>query len=250
MRARFASAELPVTNQTATTCCYAKSDKTWTVDPQGVAWETFQTLEHAPVYGESRDRSREARVLQMPAAPAQISIGARRNDKTYNILVLCTGNSARSIMAEALFNTLGKGRFHAFSAGSHPSGAVNPFAIERCESLDYDTAGLRSKSWDEFGAPDAPQMDFVITVCDQAAGEVCPIWPGKPITAHWGFEDPAAFVGSDEEKRAVFTKVYRQILTRVSQFVNLPLHVLDRNAAQNEVRAIGERPAEESNGQH
>jgi arsenate reductase (thioredoxin) len=93
-------------------------------------------------------------------------------------------------------------------------------------------------------------MDFVITVCDQAAGEVCPIWPGKPITAHWGFEDPAAFVGSDEEKRAVFTKVYRQILTRVSQFVNLPLHVLDRNAAQNEVRAIGERPAEESNGQH
>lgn len=172
------------------------------------------------------------------------------NDKTYNILVLCTGNSARSIMAEALFNTLGKGRFHAFSAGSHPSGAVNPFAIERCESLDYDTAGLRSKSWDEFGAPDAPQMDFVITVCDQAAGEVCPIWPGKPIIAHWGFEDPAAFVGSDEEKRAVFTKVYRQILTRVSQFVNLPLHVLDRNAAQNEVRAIGERPAEESNGQH
>ncbi|MCM3468281.1 arsenate reductase ArsC, partial [Staphylococcus lugdunensis] len=107
--------------------------------------------------------------------------------------------------------------------------------MERCESLDYDTAGLRSKSWDEFGAPDAPQMDFVITVCDQAAGEVCPIWPGEPITAHWGFEDPAAFVGSDEEKRAVFTKVYRQILTRVSQFVNLPLHVLDRNAAQNEV---------------
>ncbi|ACR32960.1 arsenate reductase ArsC [Burkholderia glumae] len=172
------------------------------------------------------------------------------SDKTYNILVLCTGNSARSIMAEALFNTLGKGRFHAFSAGSQPSGTVNPFAIERCESLDYDTAGLRSKSWDEFGKPDAPHMDFVITVCDQAAGEVCPIWPGKPITAHWGFEDPAAFEGSDEEKRAVFTKIYRQILTRVSQFVNLPLHVLDRNSAQKEVRAIGESYAEESNEQH
>ncbi|WP_118184405.1 arsenate reductase ArsC [Paraburkholderia phosphatilytica] len=172
------------------------------------------------------------------------------NDRTYNILVLCTGNSARSIMAEALFNTLGKGRFHAFSAGSHPSGTVNPFALERCEALGYDTAGMRSKSWDEFGMPDAPQMDFVITVCDQAAGEVCPIWPGKPITGHWGFEDPAAFTGTDEAKRAVFTKVYRQIMTRVSQFVNLPLHVLDRNAIQKEVRAIGERPAEESDEQH
>lgn len=171
------------------------------------------------------------------------------SDKTYNILVLCTGNSARSIMAEALFNTMGRGRFHAFSAGSHPSGAVNPFAVERCEALGYDTTGLRSKSWDEFATPTAPQMDFVITVCDQAAGEVCPIWPGKPITAHWGFDDPAAFTGSDEAKREVFTRIYRQIMTRVSQFVNLPLHVLDHNAIQKEVRAIGERSAEESNEQ-
>jgi arsenate reductase len=170
-------------------------------------------------------------------------------DRQYSILVLCTGNSSRSVMAEALFNTLGKGRFKAYSAGSHPSGTVNPFAIERCESLGYDVSQLRSKSWDEFATLDAPHMDFVVTVCDQAAGEVCPIWPGKPMTAHWGFEDPAAFEGTDEEKRQVFGKVYRQILGRVSQFVNLPLHVLDGNAIQRELRAIGERPAEGPNEQ-
>src|SRR6202051_275463 len=149
-------------------------------------------------------------------------------------------------MAEALFNVLGREKFRAYSAGSHPSGTVNPFAIERCAALGYDTSGLRSKSWDEFATPDAPHMDFVITVCDQAAGEVCPIWPGKPMTAHWGFEDPAAFVGSDEEKRKVFSKIYRQIMSRVSQFVNLPLNVLDKNAIQREMNAIGAKPAEES----
>jgi arsenate reductase len=172
------------------------------------------------------------------------------SDKTYSILILCTGNSSRSIMAEALFNVLGKGKFRAYSAGSHPSGAVNPFAIERCEALGYDTRTLRSKSWDEFASPNAPHMDFVITVCNQAAGEVCPIWPGHPLTAHWGFEDPAAFEGSDEEKRKVFNKAYRQIMNRVSQFVNLPLHVLDRNTIQREMHAIGARPAEESDEQH
>jgi arsenate reductase len=170
-------------------------------------------------------------------------------DRHYSILVLCTGNSSRSVMAEALFNVLGKGRFRAYSAGSHPNGTVNPFAIERCESLGYDVSQLRSKSWDEFATPDAPHLDFVITVCDQAAGEVCPIWPGKPMTAHWGFEDPAAFKGTDEEKRQVFSKVYRQILGRVSQFVNLPLHILDSNTIQRELRAIGERPPEGPNEQ-
>jgi arsenate reductase (thioredoxin) len=170
-------------------------------------------------------------------------------DRHYSILVLCTGNSSRSVMAEALFNVLGKGRFRAYSAGSHPNWTVNPFAIERCESLGYDVSQLRSKSWDEFATPDAPHMDFVITVCDQAAGEVCPIWPGKPMTAHWGFEDPAAFKGTDEEKRQVFSKVYRQILGRVSQFVNLPLHILDSNTIQRELRAIGERPPEGPNEQ-
>ncbi|MBU6492367.1 MAG: arsenate reductase ArsC [Burkholderiales bacterium] len=166
------------------------------------------------------------------------------SDKPYSILILCTGNSARSVMAEALFNVLGQGRFRAYSAGSHPSGKVNPYAVELCETLGYDTSQLRSKSWDEFGAPDAPHMDFVITVCDQAAGEVCPIWPGHPLTAHWGFEDPAAFRGSEEETRKVFRKVYRQILNRVSQFVNLPLHLLDRSAIQHEMREIGAQPVE------
>ncbi|MGF6570164.1 arsenate reductase ArsC [Paraburkholderia fungorum] len=172
------------------------------------------------------------------------------SDKTYSILILCTGNSARSIMAEALFNVLGKGRFQAYSAGSHPTGTVNPFAVERCAAIGYDTSNLCSKSWDEFATPEAPRMDFVVTVCDQAAGEVCPLWPGSPLTAHWGFEDPAAFDGTGEQKRTVFDKVFRQILGRVSQFVNLPLHVLDHNAIQQEMRAIGQRLPEVTDEQH
>ncbi|MCX7628088.1 MAG: arsenate reductase ArsC [Methylophilaceae bacterium] len=161
------------------------------------------------------------------------------SEKTFNVLILCTGNSARSIMAEALFNTLGKGRFKAYSAGSHPTGKVNPFAIEQIQSIGYPTEGLRSKSWDEFTGPDAPQMDFVITVCDRAAGEVCPVWPGNPITAHWGFEDPAALEGTDDEKRALFRKVFHQIRNRVSIFVNLPLTNLDRLAIKREMDDIG-----------
>lgn len=164
--------------------------------------------------------------------------------KTFNVLVLCTGNSARSIMAEALINTMGRGRFQAYSAGSHPGGTVNPFAVEQIAATGYPLEALRSKSWAEFATPDAPAMDFVITVCDNAAGEVCPIWPGHPLTAHWGFEDPAAAIGSDDEKRRVFAKVYRQILNRVHLFVNLPLGVLDRQAIKRELEAIGKTTAE------
>jgi arsenate reductase len=161
-------------------------------------------------------------------------------DKVYNVLFLCTGNSARRIMAEALVTTMGKGRFRGFSAGSHPGGTVNPFAIEQIEPTGYQLDNLRSKSWDEFAASDAPQMDFIITVCDNAAGETCPYWPGHPMSAHWGFEDPAAATGSDEEKRAVFRKVFRQIMARMNTFVSLPLHMLEKNAIQHEIKAIGE----------
>lgn len=161
-------------------------------------------------------------------------------EKTYNVLFLCTGNSARSIMAEALVTTLGKGRFRGFSAGSHPGGTVNPFAIEQVKNTGYPMENLRSKSWDEFAVPDAPQMDFIITVCDNAAGETCPYWPGHPLTAHWGFEDPAAVTGTDEEKRAAFSRIFRQIMSRMNVFVNLPLHILDKNAIRQEIKAIGE----------
>jgi arsenate reductase len=160
--------------------------------------------------------------------------------KPYNILILCTGNSARSILGEALFNTMSAGRFQAFSAGSHPSGKVNPFAIEQVKALGYPTESLRSKSWDEFAQPGAPEMDFVVTVCDNAAGEACPIWPGHPMTAHWGFPDPAAVEGTEGEKRAAFAQTLRQIRHRVQLFLSLPLESLDRMAIENKMRAIGQ----------
>ncbi|HEF4755609.1 arsenate reductase ArsC [Burkholderia multivorans] len=171
-------------------------------------------------------------------------------DRPYSILILCTGNTSRSVMAEALFNVLGNGRFRAYSAGSRPAGVVNPFAIEQCAALGYDTSQLRSKSWDEFARPGAPQMDFVLTVCDAAAGEACPVWPGRPIAAHWGFEDPAACAGSDDEKRSVFDKVRRQIAHRVSRFLALPLDAFDRDAIRRAMRAIGEEPAEACDERH
>jgi len=162
--------------------------------------------------------------------------------KPFNILILCTGNSARSIMGEALFNSLGAGRFRAYSAGSHPTGRVNPFAIEQVRALGYPVENLRSKSWDEFAAPGAPELDFVITVCDKAAGEVCPLWPGQPVTAHWGFPDPAAAEGADDEKRAVFAQTLRQMRTRVQLFLSLPLDALDRLAIEKKMRNIGQQP--------
>lgn len=164
------------------------------------------------------------------------------SEKTYNVLFLCTGNSARSIMAEALITTMGHGRFKGYSAGSKPNGKVNPFAIEQVEKTGYPTDNLRSKSWDEFAAPDAPHMDFIITVCDNAAGEQCPYWPGHPTSAHWGFEDPAAVEGTDEEKQAAFVKIFKQIMARMNSFVSLPVHMFDKQAIQKEMTKIGDTP--------
>ena len=161
------------------------------------------------------------------------------SEKIYNVLVLCTGNSARSIMAEALINAMGNGRFRAYSAGSHPTGVVNPFAVEQLAALGYPLDTLRSKSWGEFARPGASQMDFVITVCDKAAGEVCPVWPGQPISAHWGFEDPAAVEGGDEVKRRAFDRIFRQITNRVRIFMSLPLEKLDKLAIKREMDSIG-----------
>ena len=178
-----------------------------------------------------------ASLMQAVNRPGEIM-----EDKIYNVLFLCTGNSSRSIMAEALLNTMGKGRFRGYSAGSHPTGAVNPIALEQIRGTGYAVTQMRSKSWDEFSQADAPHMDFVFTVCDNAAGEVCPIWPGHPISAHWGFEDPAAVTGTDEQKRAAFNKVYRQILTRMNLFTSLPLNMLENNAIQAQVSGIGSTP--------
>ena len=161
------------------------------------------------------------------------------SDKTINVLFLCTGNSARSIMAEAILNSVGKGRFRAYSAGSHPNGKVNPFALAQIAKAGLPTEGYRSKSWDEFGNPDAPKIDFVFTVCSDAAGEVCPIWPGHPITAHWGVDDPAAFQGTDEQKARFFATIYTQLYSRIRILTSLPLHSLDRAATQEKLHEIG-----------
>ncbi len=160
-------------------------------------------------------------------------------DRTFNVLFLCTGNSARSIMAEAILRHSGKARFNAYSAGSHPSGAVHPQAISQLREAGCGLDNLRSKSWDEFARPDAPRMDFVITVCDNAAGETCPVWPGHPISAHWGFADPAAVSGTHAEQAAIFHKVFREILSRVNIFLSLPLHMLEKNAIKHELDKIG-----------
>ena len=160
-------------------------------------------------------------------------------DRPYNVLFLCTGNSARSILAESILNQRGGNRFCAFSAGSHPAGRVNPFALELLERMNLPTQGLRSKSWEEFAVPDSPPLDFVFTVCDNAAGEVCPAWPGQPMTAHWGLPDPAAAQGKDAEKTEAFRQVFRALERRISVFISLPIASLDRMALTQRLQEIG-----------
>jgi arsenate reductase len=160
-------------------------------------------------------------------------------DRVFNVLFLCTGNSGRSILAEAILRKVGADRFNAYSAGSRPKGIVNPFALKELESLGYSTEGLRSKSWDEFSGPNAPVMDFVFTLCDNAARETCPVWPGQPITAHWGIEDPAAVEGTDIQKQAAFVLAARYIKNRISAFTSLPIKSLDKMSLNAKLREIG-----------
>lgn len=160
-------------------------------------------------------------------------------DRTYNVLFLCTGNSARSILAESILNVEGKGRFKAYSAGSHPKGEVNPHALKELEALGYPSTGFRSKSWDEFAETGAPEMDFIFTVCDSAAGEACPVWLGHPMTAHWGIEDPAAVEGTEMEKGCAFAQAARYLKNRIMSFISLPIATIDKLALETHLRQIG-----------
>jgi protein-tyrosine-phosphatase len=161
------------------------------------------------------------------------------SDKPFNVLYLCTGNSARSIIAESLLNQWGRGRFVGYSAGSHPKGEVHPLALELLGHMKAPTSGLRSKSWDEFAVATAPVMDFVFTVCDNAAGEICPVWPGQPMTAHWGIADPAAVEGSGRQQRAAFRRAFSELDGRIKNFTSLPIRSLDRIKLQERLDAIG-----------
>lgn len=164
------------------------------------------------------------------------------SDGIYNVLFLCTGNSARSILAEVLLNNLGSGRFKAFSAGSHPKGKVHPFTIDLLERSSLPTEGLRSKNWDEFALPGAPKLDFVFTVCDDAANEQCPVWPGQPMTAHWGMPDPAAVTGDETIRRLAFADTARMLRNRISIFISLPMKSLDKLSLQKRIEDIGKTP--------
>jgi protein-tyrosine-phosphatase len=159
---------------------------------------------------------------------------------SFNVLFLCTGNSARSVIAESVLNREGRGLFQGFSAGSHPKGTIHPYTIDLLRKLNFKTDHLRSKSWDEFAVPGAPQMDFVFTVCDDAASEVCPVWPGQPMTAHWGVPDPAAVEGNEAERRLAFAEAYRMLNSRIGIFVNLPIASLDKLSLQHRLKEIGE----------
>jgi len=170
-------------------------------------------------------------------------------EKSFNVLFLCTGNSARSVIAECILNHIGQGTFRAYSAGSHPRGEINPYTFAELQSHDYGIGGLRSKDWNEFAQSDAPVMDFVFTVCDNAAGEVCPVWPGQPITAHWGVADPAAENGGEIEKKRAFARAFRELYNRISIFANLPFASLDRLRLQQEVERIGRAGVEETAGE-
>ena len=236
--------------QGKTACCYAKSEKSWIADPAGISWETFHTTGENISYGDGSGEN-EARVAHAKrlllrqrkpsprhraACPHGLAI---MTERPFNTLFLCTGNSARSIIAEAILNKIGQGKFRAYSAGSHPKGQVNPNTIQLLHGLGYDTSGFRAKSWNEFAKPGAPALDFVFTVCDNAAGETCPVWPGQPMTAHWGVPDPAEARGSEAEIALAFKDAYRMLFQRIGIFTALPIRSLDKLSLQNRLREIG-----------
>jgi arsenate reductase (thioredoxin) len=171
--------------------------------------------------------------------PQEVTMKEREDKAPFNVLFLCTGNSARSIMAEVLLNRAGQGKFRAFSAGSQPKGQVHPYALDLLRKLNFDVSALRSKSWSEFAAPDAPTLDFVFTVCDNAAAETCPVWPGQPMTAHWGVPDPAEATGKEAEVRLAFADAFRMLSNRINIFVALPLRSLDQLSLQRQLDSIG-----------
>jgi arsenate reductase len=218
-------AGLVLTQRSGTTIYYrADSERVWRLVDYLVtdfAWETRPAA-------------------SAPRLPRPNHWSSDMSDHVFNVLFLCTGNSARSILGEAILNKEGAGRFRAFSAGSHPKGVVHPQTIEVLRDMGYDTEGWRSKSWDEFAGPEAPRMDFVFTVCDSAASESCPVWPGQPMTAHWGIEDPAAVVGPSFQKEAAFREAGRFMKNRILAFINLPIASLDRMALQTKLRSIGQ----------
>lgn len=191
-------------------------------------------LHAGPISGQCVLLGRES-VIES-ADPLGAKVVANRE---YNVLFLCTGNSARSIMAECAINRWGKGKFRGFSAGSHPKDAIHPLTLELLAELNYETRNLRSKSWDQFAAPGSPPLDFVFTVCDQAAAEQCPVWPGQPISAHWGVPDPAAFQGSEDAKRRFFARIYRELENRIKVFTSLRIDALDSFALKQRVDEIG-----------
>ena len=279
---RLASADAPTIEEGETTCCYANSEKSWIFDPDSIAWETFLTRGESTVTAATRSgrktRPRPAAFARRPRmrnrSPVAVS-GYRSfdadfnrfvtftrysvarlskppspektymGDRKYNLLFLCTGNSARSQIAECLLNRYGSGKFTGYSAGSHPSDEIHPLTHWVLQQNNYLTDRLRPKDWSEFAEPGAPQMDFVFTVCDKASAETCPVWPGQPMTAHWGTADPARVEGLDMVRRAAFRNAFAELEHRISIFVNLPFDSLDRLRLKQQLDEIGRsKPAE------
>ena len=278
LKARAESADMALLDEGATTCCYARSEKHWITDPQGIAWEHFHTLGNIPVFNEAgkateagaccapaptREKAAAACCAPAaagtqaaccptkahaatPAAAAEKSAGCcsatspAANGKPLNVLFICTHNCARSILAEALLNAMAPDRFKAYSAGSRPSAnqQPHPLGLQMLQKAGISIDGLRSKSWDEFAAPDAPHMDLIITVCDDAAGEVCPAWPGHPASAHWGYPDPSAGDAPEAQKSEAFRKTMHMLHQRLELLINLPGDKMEKAALQGTAQAL------------